>query len=89
MQQSVTSINIKRPKLAVVGNVNTLCCDLFPMGSTMAVLYPSLPPSIPVTGLQRELVVQKVVGIPPERIVDATEFAQLGSFVMEALASGG
>jgi hypothetical protein len=32
---------------------------------------------------------QHVVGIPPERIVDATGFAQLGSFVMEALVSGG
>ncbi|MDO9024630.1 NERD domain-containing protein/DEAD/DEAH box helicase [Zwartia sp.] len=32
---------------------------------------------------------QHVVGIPPERIVDATGFAQLGSFVMETLASGG
>lgn len=32
---------------------------------------------------------QHVVGIPPERIVDATGFAQLGSFVMEALISGG
>ena len=69
--------------------VNALCCDLLHAEFPMAVLYPSLPPSIPVTGLQRELVVQKVVGIPPERIVDATEFAQLGSFVMEALASGG
>ena len=32
---------------------------------------------------------QHVVGIPPERIVDAAGFAQLGSYVMEALASGG
>ena len=32
---------------------------------------------------------QHVVGIPPERIVDATGFEQLGSYVMEALASGG
>ena len=32
---------------------------------------------------------QHVVGIPPERIVDATGFAQLGSYVMEALISGG
>ena len=32
---------------------------------------------------------QHVVGIPPERIVDATGFAQLGSYVMEALVSGG
>ena len=121
----------------------------------MAVLYPSLPPAIPVTGLQRELDVlrlleiksgaveltdgvmfkmyktgskdvgrqlkvqhaamvsrlqqaglravvtnclvlpdfrierQHVVGIPPERIVDATGFAQLGSYVMEALGSRG
>ena len=30
---------------------------------------------------------QHLVGIPPERIVDATGFEQLGSYVMEALAS--
>ncbi|MDN3987945.1 nuclease-related domain-containing DEAD/DEAH box helicase [Zwartia vadi] len=32
---------------------------------------------------------QHVVGIPPERIVDATRFEQLGSYVMEALAGAG